>query len=156
MPRQTMWGGGVGLKGVTPRGVVKSTRASRVHCVLIRHERLRAAVSPSRRSLLTTRFRRGDSHSESSISTSPKYFWEKSTLVQEIMPPREAACEPCRRSKLACDHLRPVCTRCLGANRADACEYRISPFKRRRTDLGPSPRSDLPRYKRFVSLSIAM
>ncbi|CAD0039659.1 unnamed protein product, partial [Aureobasidium pullulans] len=56
------------------------------------------------------------------------------------MPPREAACEPCRKSKLACDHVRPVCTRCQGANRAEACEYRISPFKRRRTDLGPSPR----------------
>lgn len=154
MPRQTMWGGGVGLRGVTPKGVVKSRWALPSHWALIQHER--AAVSPSRRSLLTTRFRRSDSHSESSISTSPKYFSKRSTLVQKNMPPREAACEPCRRSKLACDHLRPVCTRCLGANRADACEYRISPFKRRRTDLGPSPRSDLPRYKRFVSLSIAM
>ncbi|KAL3440661.1 hypothetical protein BJX65DRAFT_26051 [Aspergillus insuetus] len=54
------------------------------------------------------------------------------------MAARLAACEPCRKSKLACDHNLPVCTRCTNSNRADACVYRTAPFKRRKTDAAPA------------------
>ncbi|RAH82460.1 hypothetical protein BO86DRAFT_83332 [Aspergillus japonicus CBS 114.51] len=45
---------------------------------------------------------------------------------------RQPACEPCRKSKLACDHTHPVCTRCRTSNRAGLCLYRSTPFKRKR------------------------
>lgn len=44
---------------------------------------------------------------------------------------RKAACEPCRKSKLACDHGRPACSRCTCQGRAGSCTYRASPFKRK-------------------------
>ncbi|KAI9926297.1 hypothetical protein MW887_004061 [Aspergillus wentii] len=50
------------------------------------------------------------------------------------MASRLAACEACRKSKLACDHKRPVCTRCRNANRAALCVYRATPFKRKRAE----------------------
>ncbi|EME78214.1 uncharacterized protein MYCFIDRAFT_145138 [Pseudocercospora fijiensis CIRAD86] len=49
------------------------------------------------------------------------------------MPIRRAACEPCRLSKVSCDHAKPVCGRCQDADRAESCQYRERPFKRRRT-----------------------
>lgn len=48
------------------------------------------------------------------------------------MPPRLVACDPCRFSKLACDHSRPVCSRCLERDEAANCTYRDRPFKRRK------------------------
>ncbi|KAE8136063.1 hypothetical protein BDV38DRAFT_294100 [Aspergillus pseudotamarii] len=65
------------------------------------------------------------------------------------MTPRLAACEACRKSKLACDHKRPACTRCRNANRIGMCVYRDAPFKRKRVqvsspsgvELAESPRS---------------
>lgn len=52
--------------------------------------------------------------------------------------PRMPACEPCRRSKLFCDHARPACGRCQDADKADGCVYRRRPFsrKKQRHDLG--------------------
>ncbi|CAG8209807.1 unnamed protein product [Penicillium salamii] len=50
------------------------------------------------------------------------------------MASRMAACEGCRKSKLACDHKQPICTRCEA--RAGLCIYRSSPFKRK---AGSSP-----------------
>ncbi|KAG0645056.1 Quinic acid utilization activator [Hyphodiscus hymeniophilus] len=47
------------------------------------------------------------------------------------MPTKLAACDPCRSSKLACDHALPVCARCHEKNRAGTCVYRARPFKRR-------------------------
>lgn len=49
------------------------------------------------------------------------------------MSTRLAACEPCRKSKLACDHQQPVCNRCRDGNRPGLCIYRSAPFKRRKT-----------------------
>lgn len=49
------------------------------------------------------------------------------------MPIRLAACEPCRLSKVSCDHAKPVCGRCQDADRGESCQYRERPFKRRRT-----------------------
>ncbi|KAH8891240.1 hypothetical protein GQ53DRAFT_841627 [Thozetella sp. PMI_491] len=45
---------------------------------------------------------------------------------------RLAACDPCRRAKLACDHSRPICSRCRARDKAVACVYRTRPFKRRK------------------------
>ncbi|KAJ5087375.1 hypothetical protein N7456_010991 [Penicillium angulare] len=55
------------------------------------------------------------------------------------MSSRLAACEACRRAKLACDHKRPACTRCENNNRAGICIYRVSPFKRKRASEIVSP-----------------
>ncbi|KAF4466251.1 Fungal transcriptional regulatory [Fusarium albosuccineum] len=48
------------------------------------------------------------------------------------MPKKLPACDPCRASKLACDHAKPVCIRCRDANRSSRCRYRDSPFKKRK------------------------
>ncbi|KAI1456314.1 hypothetical protein F4805DRAFT_458962 [Annulohypoxylon moriforme] len=48
------------------------------------------------------------------------------------MPTKLAACDPCRSSKLGCDHGRPVCSRCRDKKQPDACVYRLNPFKKRR------------------------
>ncbi|KAI5360087.1 Putative zn(2)-C6 fungal-type DNA-binding domain-containing protein [Septoria linicola] len=47
------------------------------------------------------------------------------------MPVRLAACDPCRLSKVSCDHQRPVCGRCSESG-PENCQYRERPFKRRR------------------------
>lgn len=56
------------------------------------------------------------------------------------MTSRLAACEACRRAKLACDHQQPVCLRCR--NSKGVCIYRTTPFKRKREN------------PRFVQMSI--
>lgn len=48
--------------------------------------------------------------------------------------PKLAACDPCRHAKVACDHERPVCTRCRDG-RISKCTYRDRPFKRARTQI---------------------
>ncbi|KAJ5648456.1 hypothetical protein N7490_004828 [Penicillium lividum] len=48
------------------------------------------------------------------------------------MASRLAACETCRKAKLACDHHQPVCSRCK--NSKAVCIYRTTPFKRRRVE----------------------
>ncbi|KAI5456826.1 hypothetical protein BGZ63DRAFT_396226 [Mariannaea sp. PMI_226] len=42
---------------------------------------------------------------------------------------RKPACDPCRKSKLACDHAQPVCSRCQARSRPGQCTYRQRPFK---------------------------
>ncbi|EHK22740.1 uncharacterized protein TRIVIDRAFT_124113, partial [Trichoderma virens Gv29-8] len=44
---------------------------------------------------------------------------------------RHAACEPCRRAKLACGHERPTCARCRSRDQIDLCLYRARPFRRK-------------------------
>jgi hypothetical protein len=57
-----------------------------------------------------------------------------------IMTVRRAACDPCRRSKLACDHREPVCSRCASRGQPRLCVYRSRPFRRRHADAStPSP-----------------
>lgn len=59
------------------------------------------------------------------------------------MPVRLAACDPCRTSKVSCDHAVP-CGRCKES--ASDCTYRQRPFKRRRLEqeisLPPRTRTD--------------
>ncbi|KAJ5634219.1 hypothetical protein N7528_002061 [Penicillium herquei] len=56
------------------------------------------------------------------------------------MASRRAACEACRKAKIACDHQQPVCGRCQ--NNKGVCIYRTTPFKRKRIEKPsnlPSP-----------------
>ncbi|KAF2210472.1 hypothetical protein CERZMDRAFT_45575 [Cercospora zeae-maydis SCOH1-5] len=55
------------------------------------------------------------------------------------MPTRLAACDPCRTSKVSCDHAKPVCGRCSRNDESDRCAYRDRPFKRRRTIRSSAP-----------------
>ncbi|KAJ5547995.1 hypothetical protein N7513_005229 [Penicillium frequentans] len=41
-----------------------------------------------------------------------------------------SSCEPCRRSKLRCDHARPHCTRCTRRKISSKCYYHPSPMTR--------------------------
>lgn len=63
------------------------------------------------------------------------------------MATRLAACEVCRKSKLACDHKWPTCSRCEKSNKSGICIYRVAPFKRKRqanpTSPGASKRTHL-------------
>ena len=48
------------------------------------------------------------------------------------MSRRLPACDPCRSSKLSCDHTKPVCSRCRNRDMTDECSYRDRPFKKRK------------------------
>ncbi|KAJ5512925.1 hypothetical protein N7463_002477 [Penicillium fimorum] len=39
-----------------------------------------------------------------------------------------SSCEPCRKSKLRCDHQTPICGRCLGHDQAERCFYHPAPL----------------------------
>jgi chromatin structure-remodeling complex subunit RSC3/30 len=41
-----------------------------------------------------------------------------------------SSCEPCRLSKLRCDHRTPVCGRCLQKGQSNACNYHPAPLTR--------------------------
>lgn len=45
------------------------------------------------------------------------------------------SCEPCRKSKLKCDHVTPVCGRCIAKDIAQKCFYHPSPMTRRNPSL---------------------
>ena len=62
------------------------------------------------------------------------------------MTSRQAACEPCRKSKLACDRERPVCARCRQHRRQDSCIYRAAPFKRKQPAAATSPHGNTAAY----------
>lgn len=42
------------------------------------------------------------------------------------------SCEPCRKSKLRCDHVLPVCSRCVKRKCAEKCVYHPNPLTRKR------------------------
>jgi hypothetical protein len=43
---------------------------------------------------------------------------------------KRASCEPCRRGKVRCDHLMPVCGRCRRRNLSSECWYHPAPLTR--------------------------
>ncbi|KAL4876373.1 hypothetical protein BJY04DRAFT_200083 [Aspergillus karnatakaensis] len=45
---------------------------------------------------------------------------------------QQPSCEPCRTSKLRCDHTVPVCQRCVARQRADQCIYHPCPLTKPR------------------------
>ncbi|KAL3466706.1 hypothetical protein BJX64DRAFT_249702 [Aspergillus heterothallicus] len=49
------------------------------------------------------------------------------------------SCEPCRKSKLKCDHGRPVCGRCIAKNRNQACFYHPAPMTKQGSLSRPCP-----------------
>ena len=40
---------------------------------------------------------------------------------------KQRACEPCRKSKLRCDHNKPTCGRCVGRGLRTTCSYKTTP-----------------------------
>ncbi|GFF98018.1 chromatin structure-remodeling complex protein RSC30 [Aspergillus udagawae] len=55
------------------------------------------------------------------------------------------SCEPCRKSKLGCDHTRPICSRCVRRGRADQCLYHPAPLTKPRDTKAAAIRK--PRQK---------
>ncbi|GAW18374.1 hypothetical protein ANO14919_078490 [Xylariales sp. No.14919] len=49
------------------------------------------------------------------------------------------SCEPCRKSKLRCDHVVPVCSRCVRRKCADKCVYHPNPLTKRRQVVEKAP-----------------
>ncbi|GLA42418.1 hypothetical protein AnigIFM63309_010952 [Aspergillus niger] len=43
-----------------------------------------------------------------------------------------SSCEPCRKSKLRCDHSAPTCNRCVRRGKADLCVYHPAPLTKPR------------------------
>lgn len=52
-----------------------------------------------------------------------------------------SSCEPCRRSKLRCDHSRPQCARCIKRKLTHQCVYHPAPMAQRKR-----PSADLLLY----------
>ncbi|KAI1463404.1 uncharacterized protein F4812DRAFT_446814 [Daldinia caldariorum] len=57
--------------------------------------------------------------------------WE-SGLLPAIFSILSRSCEPCRRSKLKCDHVVPTCGRCIKRQCADRCIYHPNPLTQAR------------------------
>lgn len=49
-----------------------------------------------------------------------------------------SSCEPCRKSKLKCDHSTPVCDRCKRRGKAESCVYHPAPLTQSRPSGGPT------------------
>ncbi|KAF2810118.1 uncharacterized protein BDZ99DRAFT_442630 [Mytilinidion resinicola] len=58
------------------------------------------------------------------------------------------SCEPCRRSKVRCDHTRPVCLKCQARKIEDQCHFHPSPMTKAQSQsspVRPRPRHVVPR-----------
>ncbi|XWW97678.1 hypothetical protein V2A60_005664 [Cordyceps javanica] len=67
-------------------------------------------------------------------------------VAQQLRPNgSQAACDPCRARKVACDHARPACSRCRAKNRGNECFYSANATRKVKVSesLLPSP-SDAP------------
>ncbi|OTB02608.1 hypothetical protein M426DRAFT_322530 [Hypoxylon sp. CI-4A] len=53
------------------------------------------------------------------------------------------SCEPCRRSKLRCDHVVPTCGRCVRRGCVDQCVYHPNPLAQNRRKGGLTPPASL-------------
>lgn len=83
-----------------------------------------------------------------SLTNSPLRFLRNlTTLLYITMASRLAACEACRKAKVACDHKQPACTRCINNDRAGICIYRTTPFKRKRVDSSTPSVQQSPKYE---------
>ena len=71
------------------------------------------------------------------------------------MPVRLPACDPCRSTKSACDHTKPVCSRCRERDQAACCTYRDAPFQRhnKRTRLTATTRETSRSANSMVGIS---
>ncbi|KAL4966453.1 uncharacterized protein BDV14DRAFT_208029 [Aspergillus stella-maris] len=62
------------------------------------------------------------------------------------------SCEPCRLSKVRCDHQKPVCSRCRDRAVAGQCFYHPAPMTRKISEFRP-PSSTKPRKPEQASLT---
>lgn len=59
---------------------------------------------------------------------------------------KKPSCEPCRKSKLSCDHIRPICGRCQRRRAPERCVYHPAPMTNgQRQGSTLSKESHLPR-----------
>ena len=58
---------------------------------------------------------------------------------------KEPSCEPCRKSKLSCDHIRPVCGRCQRRRAPDRCTYHPAPMTNGQQSRSSSTSKNRPR-----------
>lgn len=62
-----------------------------------------------------------------------------------------SACEPCRKSKLRCDHSRPICGRCARRRRTEQqCHYHPAPTAKLATPRSDRETTDQPEVPRSV------
>ena len=76
-------------------------------------------------------------------------YWDIATSQIMSAPRRNgllSSCEPCRKSKLRCDHTLPVCQRCVAHRRAQQCTYHPCPLTKGRSKR-TSVRSNQERRK---------
>ena len=66
-----------------------------------------------------------------------------------------SSCEPCRISKLRCDHTSPACGRCVRGGRSELCVYHPAPMSRPKPSKPPSARKSRKRLSDSVTLSNA-
>lgn len=55
---------------------------------------------------------------------------------------KPSSCEPCRKSKLSCDHLRPICGRCQRRRVPERCVYHPAPMTNSQR-RGPTPPKEI-------------
>ncbi|KAI1138345.1 hypothetical protein F5Y05DRAFT_36594 [Hypoxylon sp. FL0543] len=67
--------------------------------------------------------------------------WELSLVP--ILPALSRSCEPCRRSKLRCDHVVPTCGRCIKRRCVDQCIYHPNPLSQNRRKGHNAPSTPL-------------
>ncbi|KAJ5318304.1 hypothetical protein N7476_004724 [Penicillium atrosanguineum] len=66
-----------------------------------------------------------------------------------------SSCEPCRRSKIRCDHGRPSCSRCLRRKVARQCYYHPCPTRRDKSEELSTPQLSWTPKSTPVSVSVA-
>ena len=66
-----------------------------------------------------------------------------------------SSCEPCRISKLRCDHTSPACGRCVRGGRSQLCVYHPAPMSRPKPSKPPAARKSRKRLSDSVTLSNA-
>ncbi|KAI1445062.1 hypothetical protein F5Y02DRAFT_408603 [Annulohypoxylon stygium] len=64
-------------------------------------------------------------------------FWEFG--LNSLLPISSRSCEPCRRSKLRCDHVVPACGRCVRRRCVDQCIYHPNPLTQTRRKGSRTP-----------------
>jgi hypothetical protein len=57
---------------------------------------------------------------------------------------KQQACEPCRELKIACDHTRPHCGRCISKQAEASCVYHPAPMTKKRPGVPGQDRSRPP------------
>ncbi|KAI0439921.1 hypothetical protein F4803DRAFT_529449 [Xylaria telfairii] len=54
------------------------------------------------------------------------------------------SCEPCRKSKLRCDHVVPICSRCVKRKCGEKCVYHPNPLTKKRQTAEKGPLTPAP------------